>query len=387
MRNIGVVTVGRSDFGIYRPVLRAIQSDPGLELSLYVAGMHLNPEFGMTVGEIEAEGFPIAARIQTPMDGDEPLSVARAMGHGTAGMAQVLAAHAPDILLVLGDRFEMYAAALAALPFNIPLAHIHGGELTFGAMDDALRHSLTKLSHLHFAAAETYAQRLRQLGEEPWRITVSGAPSLDNLCTLSPADPGEIHRRFGISLDPAPLLVTLHAETRSAMPAQTLVEATLAAIDETGHAAVFTQANADPGSQAIMASIRDFVDSRDNAWLAPNLGTAGYFGLMQAAAAMLGNSSSGIIEAASFALPVVNIGSRQEGRLRAANVIDVPAVPGAIADAIRRATSPATHTALAGLQNPYGDGKAADRIIERLRTVALGEQLTTKRFHDLSSPS
>ncbi len=387
MRHIGVVTVGRSDFGIYRPILRAIQNDPDLELMLFVTGMHLNPEHGLTVREIEHEDFPIAARIEVPLDGDTPLAVARAIGHGTTGMALALATHPPDILLVLGDRFEMYAAALAALPFNIPLAHIHGGELTFGAMDDALRHSLTKLSHLHFAAAETYARRLRQLGEEPWRITVSGAPSLDNLSALSPLDPGEIHRRFGISLDAAPLLVTLHPETRSSMSAQTLVDAVLTAIEQIGHATVFTQTNADPGGQVIMSAIRAYAADHDNAWIVQNMGTAGYFGLMKAAAAMLGNSSSGIIEAASFALPVVNVGTRQDGRLRAANVQDVPAEPSAIARAIGLATAPQARAALAGLRNPYGDGKAADRIVERLRAVPLGERIIVKRFHDLPAPS
>ncbi len=387
MRRIGVVTVARSDFGIYRPILRAIQQDPALDLLLFVTGMHLNLEHGLTVREIEAEDFPIAERIEVPMDGDSPLAVARAMGNGTAGMAQALARHPPDILLVLGDRFEMHAAALATLPFNIPLAHIHGGELTLGAMDDALRHSLTKLSHLHFAAAEAYAQRLRQMGEEPWRVTVSGAPGLDNLTTLAPLDPDEITRRFGIFLDPAPLLVTLHPETRSGIAAQELAETTLSAIAEAGYPSVFTQPNADPGSQAITAEIGRFIASHDNAWMIENMGTASYFALMRAAAVMVGNSSSGIIEAASFALPVVNIGTRQDGRLRAANVIDVPVEPTAIANAIRRAAAPQFRAPLSGLQNPYGDGRATGRIIDRLRSITLGEQLITKRFHDFPAAS
>ena len=383
MRRIGVVTVGRSDFGIYRPILKALQEDATLELMLFVTGMHFNLEHGLTVREIEAEDFPITERIEVPTDGDSPLAVARAMGQGTTGMAQALTRHLPDILLVLGDRYEMFAAALAAIPFNIPLAHIHGGELTYGAMDDALRHALSKISHLHFATAQVYAQRLHQLGEEPWRVTVCGAPSLDNLASLSTSTPDEIVQRFGISLDPAPLLVTLHPETRSATTARQLIDATLAAIQESGRPAIFTQTNADPGSAVIMTAIRSYVADHDNAQIVENLGTASYFGLMKAAAAMVGNSSSGIIEAASFALPVVNIGSRQDGRLRAANVNDVTAEPATIANAIRSATSPGARTALEGLKNPYGDGNAAPRIIEILRDVALDDNLTTKRFHDL----
>ena len=181
MKTIGAVTVARSDFGIYRPVFQAVQPSAALRLELYVSGMHLSHEFGGTVREVEASGFPIAERVEMLLAGDTPEAVAKSLGLGVIGFSQVFARRRPDVLLVLGDRFEMYAAAVAALPFRIAVAHIHGGELTEGAMDDALRHSITKLSHLHFTSTEEYRRRIIQLGEEPWRVEVSGAPALDNV--------------------------------------------------------------------------------------------------------------------------------------------------------------------------------------------------------------
>src|SRR5215213_260435 len=184
MRTVCVVTAARSDYGIYLPVLRKIEADPELRLHLIVSGMHLAPEFGLTVKAIEADGFEIAERVEMLVASDSPEAVAKSMGLGAIGFAQTYSRLRPDILLVLGDRFEMHAAALAALPFKIPVAHIHGGELTEGAIDDALRHSMSKLSHLHFVATEEYARRVVQLGEEPWRVTISGAPGLDNLDSI-----------------------------------------------------------------------------------------------------------------------------------------------------------------------------------------------------------
>ena len=213
MRSIGVVTVGRSDYGIYRSLLHALAAEPGLELRLYVTGMHLAPEFGATVAMIEADGFPICERIETLLGSDSPESIGKAMGLGVIGFSQAFARVRPDVLVVLGDRFDMYPAALAALPFRIPVAHVHGGEVTAGAIDDALRHSITKFSHLHFVATEQYGRRVVQLGEEPWRVTVSGAPALDDLETEPRLSAGELEARFGIALSVPPLLVTFHPVT------------------------------------------------------------------------------------------------------------------------------------------------------------------------------
>ncbi len=387
MRTIGVVTTSRADFGIYRPVLKAVAAEPGLELALIAAGMHLSADYGLTIDEIEAEGWPIAHRLACLETGDTPEAAARSMGRSLSGFAEVFGRWRPDILVVLGDRFEMHAAALAALPFRIPVAHIHGGELTFGAMDDALRHSMTKLSHLHFASTEEYGARIVQMGEAPWRVTVSGAPSLDNLAAVELLDEAELEARFGLDLSRPPLLVTYHPVSLEYEQTEAQIAALLAALAEADRPTVFTLPNADPGNLTIRRLIAEFVAERQTAWQVDNLGTQAYFSLMHKASAMVGNSSSGIIEAASFELPVVNIGSRQDGRVRGANVIDVGYAKKDILAGIERATSPEFKAGLAGLENPYGDGRAAERIVARLKSVALDDDLMVKKFHDLPRPS
>ena len=386
MRTIGVLTVGRSDFGIYRPVLEAIRDDSELELCLIVSGMHLSPHYGATVEQIEVEGFTVDERVDMLLCSDSPEGIAKSMGLGTMGFAQVYAHSRPDVLLVLGDRFEMHAAALAALPFNIPVAHIHGGEVTEGAMDEALRHAITKLSHLHFTSTEEYAQRVIQLGEEPWRVIVSGAPSLDNLNRMSYLNASGLKERFGLRINEAPLLVTFHPVTLEYTQVDVQTNELLRALHDRGSSVIFTLPNADTGNSVIRQKIASFVKYHPNsAQAVENLGTQGYFSLMKLSAAMVGNSSSGIIEAASFELPVVNIGSRQGGRARGRNVIDVGYNHSEILDGIQRAVAPAMRQSLQGMQNPYGDGHSAERIVSRLREVPLDEKLIVKRFYDLPS--
>lgn len=382
MRTIGVVTVARSDYGIYLPVLRRIQADPDLHLHLIVAGMHLSPDFGLTVREIERDGFPIGDRVEMLLSSDTPEGIAKSMGLGTIGFAQSYARHRPDVLVVLGDRFEMHAAAVAALPFKIPVAHIHGGELTQGAMDDALRHSITKMSHLHFVATEDYARRVIQMGEEPWRVVVSGSPSLDTLLSTRLLGRKELERRYKLDLAQPFLLVTYHPVTLEVEQLETQMSELLAALDEVGVATVFTYPNADTRSRLVIQMIREYAASRPQAQVVINLGTPGYISAMQIAAAMVGNSSSGIIEAASFKLPVVNIGTRQQGRTRAKNVIDVGYSRAEIVAGIRKALSPEFRASLADLKNPYGDGHAAERIVQRLKEVELDDRLLLKRFHE-----
>ena len=297
--------------------MQCLHADPDIDLGVLVSGMHLEPRFGMTVAEVEADGLPIRERLQTMSPGDSPHDVAVSLAAGVTAFAGLFAADRPDILVVLGDRFEMYAAALAALPFAIPVAHIHGGELTAGAFDDALRHSLTKLSHIHFAATKVYAHRIRQLGEEPWRVCISGAPGLDNLKHLRTLSVSDLEARLGISLEPAPLLVTFHPTTLQYNDVERQISNLLAAIADAGTPAVFTNPNADTGNHVISQAINAYCATRTDAVRVDNLGTEVYFNLMRHAAAMVGNSSSGLIETPSFALPVVNIGIRQEGRVRA----------------------------------------------------------------------
>ncbi len=382
MRTIGLVTTSRADYGIYRSVLEAIHSSDDLELRLFVSGTHLSREFGFGVREIERDGFAIAERIEMLLSSDSPEGIAKSMGLGTIGFAQAYARSAPDILVVLGDRFEMHAAALAALPFNIPVAHIHGGESTEGAIDECLRHSLTKLSHLHFTATDEYARRVIQMGEEPWRVTVSGAPAIDSLRSFSPVPVAELESFCGMSLPTRGfLLVTFHPATLEHKAAGAQVEEVFAAILESGKPALITMPNGDTGGREIRARIAEFVSKGRPARSVESLGSKRYFSIMARAAAMVGNSSSGIIEAASFDLPVVNVGSRQDGRVRGQNVIDVACERTGIGRAVARAISSEFRESLRGKGNPYGDGRASERIASRLSTQDLGKGLLRKRFH------
>ncbi len=384
MRTIGVITTGRSDYGLYLPLLRRIKQNPDLGLYLIVSGMHLSPEFGMTVKTIEEDGFEINERVEMLLSSDTPEGIAKSMGLGTIGFAQVYTRFRPDILVVLGDRFEMHAAVVAALPFKIPVAHLYGGELTEGAMDDAFRHAITKMSHLHFTATDVYAQRVIQMGEKPWRVTVCGALSLDNLHTISLLDRDEFACKFAISLPEKFLLVTYHPVTLEYEQTERQVKELLAALDIIGLPVLFTMPNADTGGRIIRKLIDKFLSEHPDSKKAECLGTQGYFSAMALATAMVGNSSSGIVEAASFALPVVNIGNRQKGRIRGKNVIDVGYSRTEVLEGIRKAISSEFKADLKGLVNPYGKGQAAEIIVGKLKQTEIDESLIQKRFYDLS---
>lgn len=382
MRTVGVVTVARSDYGLYLPVLRRIQEDPDLRLYLIVAGMHLSPEFGLTVRAIEEEGFEVNERVEMLLSSDTPEGVAKSMGLGTIGFAQAYAHFRPDILLVLGDRFEMHSAVVASLPFKIPVAHIHGGESTEGSIDEAIRHSITKVSHLHFVSTEFYARRVIQMGEEPWRVVVSGAPSLDNLresCLLSRQ---ELEEQYGFDLADPALLVTYHPVTLEYEHTGMQMQELLAALEEVDLGVVFTYPNADTQSRLIIEMIREFTAGHKRSQIVVNLGTQAYFSLMSHVVAMVGNSSSGIVEAASFQLPVVNVGNRQRGRVQGKNVINVGYTQAEILEGIRKAISPEFRASLADLINQYGDGHAAERIVHKLKGIRIDQQLLVKRFYD-----
>ncbi len=382
MRTVAIVTTSRADYGIYRPVLRAVQSAAGLRPSLWVSGSHLSPEFGLTAQDIEADGFEIAERIEIALDSDTPEATTRAMAVALEGFGSCVARIRPDIVIVLGDRFEMHSAALAALPFRVPVAHIHGGEISQGAFDDALRHSITKLSHLHFVSTHEHARRVMQMGEEQWRVTVCGAPSLDNLRVVQLRPRAEIERLFGLGRGEPFLLVTFHPATLDAGDPADQVRALLDAIETHGCAGVITMPNADPGGRAIRAVIQERAALNTRLTVVEHLGTDVYFSAMATAAAMAGNSSSGLIESASFGLPVLNVGSRQQGRVHGRNVIHVAATREAIIGGLAQVLDPAFRAALRGTENPYGDGHASERIVERLQDVALGSSLVVKRFVD-----
>jgi UDP-hydrolysing UDP-N-acetyl-D-glucosamine 2-epimerase len=353
-----------------------------VDLRLFVTGMHLVREFGLTIRDIEADGFPIAARVEGLLASDTPEGIAKAMGLVTLGFAQVYARTRPDILLVLGDRFEMHAAAVAAVPFAIPLGHIAGGESSEGVIDEALRHAITKMSHLHFVANVRYARRLIQMGEEPWRITVSGSPALDNLRELERLSKEDLETRFGLDLSEPPLLVTYHPATLEYECTAWQVTQLLQALESVGRPVIFSAPNADTGGRTVRAFMEAYVATHSKTRLVVNLGTQAYFSLLPHCACLVGNSSSGIIEAASFRLPVVNVGERQRGRLHGKNVIDCGATTEYILRAVREALEPKFRARLRDLENPYGDGHAAERIVDRVVSVSLTRELLAKHFHE-----
>jgi len=382
-RRIGVVTVSRSDYGHLRPVLEALRRAPDLELLLLVAGMHLASEFGLTVRDIEADGFPISARVEMLGGGDTPEAVAAATGRGVTGFGEAFARLRPDLLVVLGDRFEMLAAAVAALPFALPVAHIHGGEASEGAMDNQIRHAITKLAHLHFASAEPHAQAIAAMGEEPWRIHTVGAPGLDRLATTEPLSRAALARELGLPEAGPWLLVTFHPVTLEYRETAAHIDELLAAIEKTDGFVLITYPNADTSGRLIVERIEDFAGRHPRRCrLAKSLGERLYLSLLRHADLMIGNSSSGLIEAPTFGLPVVNVGSRQHGRLRGVNVIDVEPSHEDILRGIEAARAPAFRARARGAANPYGDGHAAPRIVEVLRAVSLDARLVQKRFSE-----
>ncbi|MBI5426102.1 MAG: UDP-N-acetylglucosamine 2-epimerase (hydrolyzing) [Opitutae bacterium] len=380
MRRIGVVTVGRSDFGLYRPLLARLRARREVRLKLFVAGAHLAREHGRTVTEIEAAGFRDYAPVPTLTRADDEVAVGIAAGRGTAGFARAFAAWRPDILVVLGDRYEMHAAVVAAVVLNIPVAHLHGGEISEGAIDDTLRHSMTKLSHLHFASAPDYARRIRQMGEEPWRVHHVGAIGLDNVREVEIMSPMELGASLGWKIPSQFILFTYHPVTLGAHDSAAECRDVLAALEQFGLPVLFTAPNADAGGRALDLLVRRYVARRRGSHYVNNLGLVRYYSAMTHATLMAGNSSSGIIEAASFDLPVVNIGERQRGRLRPRNVIDCAPRRRAVLTALRQAL----RTRAEGMmfENPYDAGGAAARIVRVLLRAPLGGRLLQKKFID-----
>jgi UDP-hydrolysing UDP-N-acetyl-D-glucosamine 2-epimerase len=383
-RTIAVVTVARSDYGHLRPLLAELRAASDVTLGVVVGGAHFSPRFGRTVAEIEADGWPIVGSVNVAADSDTPEAIATAAGAGLAGFAIAFARARPDIVVVLGDRLEMLTAAAAALPLGVAVAHVHGGEITEGAIDEQARHAITKLSHLHFAAAEPYAARIRRMGEEDWRVHAVGAPGLDRFRLVAPLTRAALARRLDVPLTPPVVVVTFHPETLAPDDVAGHVDELVAALKDVNGTIVASFPGADAGHATIVRRLESFAASRASVRLLASMGDDVYAALLREADVMVGNSSSGIIETPSFALPAVNIGARQAGRLRAANVVDVEHGRDAIAAGLARALDPAFRRALAGLTNPYGDGHAAPRIARVLRDVPLGPRLLRKKFVDRS---
>ncbi|HOT27700.1 MAG TPA: UDP-N-acetylglucosamine 2-epimerase [Candidatus Ozemobacteraceae bacterium] len=382
-RKICVITGSRAEYGLLSPVMRAIREHPALALQIIATGAHLSADHGNTFRAIEEDGFVIDERVDLKLAGDAGAERARATGRGVSGFAEAFSRLVPDLILILGDRYEILAAATAALLMRIPIAHIAGGDVTEGAFDDAIRHCLTKLSHLHFVTSESAAARVRQLGEEPDRIIVSGSTGLD-VIRLSPLlERQEVERRLDFSLRERNLLITFHPVTLGNISDERQLDELLAALDMLGPdvGLVFTAPNADPGESAIRSKIGEYRATHANACLRESLGQLLYLSTMNCCDAVVGNSSSGIYEAPSLKKPTVNIGDRQAGRERAPSVIDCPPDRTAIAQAIQKSF----HLDCTGVTSPYGDGHATERIIARLSSIPDFKSLLRKHFIDLPS--
>lgn len=380
-RRITVVTTSRADYShLYWP-LKLLSEHPTVDLKLIVMGPHLSPEFGATVREIEKDGFPIAARIESLLSSDTDIGMAKSIGVAVLSLADTLGALRPDLLLLIADRYEMLAPASVALSLRIPIAHIEGGEISEGAIDDAVRNALTKMSHLHFTSTATARARVIAMGEEPWRVHHAGAPSLDHLRRSRLLTPDEVTSRLELDLSTPPLLVAYHPVT---LEQNTTFEAdaVFAALEELAKLEspiVFCYPNADAGSRSLLSRTRAFLARHPTARLFVNLDAVAYWSLLRESAVLIGNSSSGIMESASFAIPTVNIGLRQKGRERARNVLDAPADTAAILACIAEARSSAFRASLLGMMNPYGDGHSAERIVDVLTSAPLGPELLIKR--------
>jgi UDP-hydrolysing UDP-N-acetyl-D-glucosamine 2-epimerase len=381
-RRIGVVTSSRADYGHLRWPLREMAEHPDLDPRLYVTGAHLSDEFGTTLREIERDGQNVAAKIESLLSSDTGAGAAKTIAVATLGFADLFARERPDIVLLIADRYEMLAPAVTALTMRIPVAHIEGGEISEGAIDDAVRNALTRLAHLHFATTQAAAVRMAAYGEEPWRILWTGSPSLDQLRRERLPDAGDILQNLGLPRTASPLLVAYHPVTLADSPLDEPCELLAAFVSVTGPI-VFCFPNADPSSRAIRAAAETFCASRPDARLVTNFAPTQYLALLGASTALVGNSSSGIMEAASLGVPVVDIGARQRGRERAANVVWAPGERTAIVRALAHVRSPAFRASLFGLSNPYGDGRAAERIAERLASAPLGEIMLVKRAMQL----
>jgi UDP-N-acetylglucosamine 2-epimerase (non-hydrolysing)/GDP/UDP-N,N'-diacetylbacillosamine 2-epimerase (hydrolysing) len=375
-RRVGVVTTSRADYShLYWP-LRELAAHPGLDLGLWVIGPHLSPEFGSTIREIESDGFPIHGRIECLLSSDTDVGMAKTIGVAMLGLADALSANRPDILLLIADRYEMLAPAAVACALRIPIAHIEGGEISQGAIDDAIRNALTKLAHLHFTSTETARQRVIAMGEEPWRVRHAGAPSLDHMRRSTLLDRTALESRLGIALQPPSVLAAWHPVT-ILNDTNAEAEALFSALAQFSGQLIVVYPNTDAGSRALIERTRALSETRRNTHLFVNLDAVTYWSLLSQVDAMIGNSSSGIMEAASFALPVVNIGMRQQGRERARNIIDVPANASPILSALQRAISSEFRRSLSGMTNPYGNGAAAQTIARVLAETPL-ERLLIK---------
>ena len=380
-RTIAVITTSRADYGhLYWP-LRDLSNHESVDLRIIALGPHLSPEFGNTIQEIEKDGFQIASRVECLLSSDTDVGMAKTIGVAMLGLADLLGQMRPDLLLLIADRYEMLAPASVALALRIPIAHIEGGEVSEGAIDDAVRNALTKMSHIHFTSTFAARERVIAMGEEDWRVHRSGAPSLDHLRRRTLLTREEVEHKLQINLRQPTVLVAYHPVTiarDTLREADALFEALANLPDQL----LFCYPNADAGSRGLIERTKSFLADRPRGKIFTNLDAMSYWSLLRHVDMLVGNSSSGIMETASFSLPTINVGLRQQGRERARNVLD--ADPAAILEAVTKARTSEFRRSLHGMTNPYGDGFASDMIVKVLTTVPLSQELLMKRHSTIS---
>ncbi len=384
MKKVCVVTGTRAEYGLLRWVMEGIRSSKILKLQLIATGMHLSSEFGLTVKTIEGDGFQVDRRVEMLLNSDTSVGVTKSMGLGIIGFADALADLKPDLLLVLGDRYEIFAAATAAMIARVPIAHLHGGETTEGAFDEAIRHSITKMAHLHFVAAEEYRRRVIQLGEQPEHVFNVGGLGIDNILRLELLTRDDLEIALDFKFLERNLMITFHPTTLESNTSSAQMSELLAALSELGDnvGLIFTMPNADPEGRVISRLINEFCDRHQNAKSYTSLGQLRYLSCIQHIDGVVGNSSSGLSEVPALKKGTVNIGDRQRGRLRATSVIDSDPDRVSIRDAIFRLFSEDFQRGLSNTNNPYGNGGASTAIVKKLETLSF-HNLLKKHFRDL----
>jgi GDP/UDP-N,N'-diacetylbacillosamine 2-epimerase (hydrolysing) len=381
---ICIATGTRAEYGLLKPLIDKIKVESSFSLQLLVTGAHLSPEFGLTYKQIEADGYAIDAKVEMLMSSDTAEGITKSMGLGMIGYADALKQLNPDLLIILGDRYEMLSLASTALIFRIPIAHIHGGELTEGAYDDAIRHSITKMSALHFTSTETYRERVIQLGEQPSRVFNVGAIGLDNFRSFKLLNKEEIEKELNIRFKKYNYLVGFHPETLSEGSVDQQFNELLKAIDEQSDSFfIFTKANADTNGRIINQMIESYVNThQEKAALFTSLGTLRYLSVMKQVTAVVGNSSSGIVEAPSAQTATINIGDRQKGRIQAESIINCNTQKEDIVSAFNKVKSCEFRKKLIEIVNPYGDGTTSNQIVNILKSISV-TALSHKTFYDL----
>lgn len=383
MKKICIVTATRAEYGLFKPLMDLLQAAEDLELQIIATGAHLSPEFGLTYKQIEADGFTINEKIEILLSSDTPSSIVKTMGLAMNGLAEVIPRLQPDMFVILGDRYEMLAIAAAITIFKVPILHLHGGEITEGAYDDAIRHAITKLSHLHFTSTEEYRSRVIQMGEAPDRVFNVGAIGLDNVANLQLLDKAELEQDLGIKFLKYNYQVTFHPETLSNLSSKDQFQILLDAIEQQDDSFfIFTKANADTDGRIINQMIDQYVSKNPNkakAFL--SLGTLRFLSVVKQSTAIVGNSSSGILEAPSLHTATINIGDRQKGRTQAKSIVNVSCDRNEIMDGFEAVKESSFKDNLQNLDNPYYNGGAAPKIVKVIQD--LNQLSSLKRYYNL----